>query len=325
MRLRIITRPRIHTGLVDLAGVSARSFCGVGFSISGPPTAWVVEDSQEVSFSGISHLDGLALEDIDRIARTLKTQFHGGFSAKLEESPHQHVGLGTKTSLLLALITAVGKVKGLDLSESQIQRMSGRGGASGVGINLFFCGGVVWDGGHAATEDMRFLPSGASVVTKVPPLLARWAFPNRWLVGLVLPTCSTFSGERELEFFSETAPIPADQALETMSAVYHGVIPAFVTADITLLKHSLGKLHTVGFKKEELRAQTRSTIEAFHRIQSLSRVAVGLSSLGPLLYCIFDKRDFESRDMLESMSLGIGAKLLGIFSGFNSGFEVNPA
>lgn len=325
MRFRVHARPRIHTGLVDLAGVSARNFCGVGFSISGPPTSWRSEDSNYTRLNGISHLDDFALNDIHKVIHNLRARSVDGFLATLESGPPQHIGLGTKTSLLLSLIVAINALKGLNLSNVDIQQISGRGGASGVGVNLFFCGGVIWDGGHASTETFKFLPSSAGSMTDVPPLLARWPFPDNWTVGLILPDDSTFSGERELSFFETATPIPADQALLTMSAVYHGVIPAFAMADLASLKRALEAVHSTGLKYKELHAQTGRTINAFNEIQSIPRVAVGLSSLGPLIYCIFEKRDLECRTALEALCVRKSARFLGVFSGCNSGFEVHEA
>src|SRR5271169_2589036 len=295
MRFRILAPPRIHMGLVDLAGVSPRSFCGVGFSISGPLTIWHIEEASAVSLNGISHLDNLACRDVNRIVASLAIGPDSGFSATLETSPPQHVGFGTKTSLLLALASAIDRLKGLNLSTSQIQQISGRGGASGVGINLFFCGGVLWDGGHPTPKKLQFLPSGVSTVASPPPILARWQFPERWLVGLILPDNTTFSGTKELDFFRSNAPIPADQVLQTMSSIYHGVVPAFATADICLLKNALEKVHSTGFKHRELLAQSNKTIETLRSLQTLPRIAVGLSSLGPLLYCVFDDCDANSQ------------------------------
>ncbi|SDT48839.1 beta-ribofuranosylaminobenzene 5'-phosphate synthase family protein [Bradyrhizobium canariense] len=325
MRLRVHARPRIHTGLVDLAGVSDRSFCGVGFSISGPCTSWCIEDAKNIRLNGISHLDHLALNDIERVVNDLKAMTVKGFSATLERSPPQHVGLGTKTSLLLSLIAAINRLKDLSLSDAEIQQMSGRGGASGIGINLFFCGGVVWDGGHATTDNLIFVPSSTASATELPPLIARWSFPDHWTVGLVLPDNPTFFGEKEASFFKEKTPLPSDQVLLTMSAVYHGVIPAFATANLSLMKGALERVHSTGLKREELRAQTEKTIDTFRRFQSLPRIASGLSSLGPLIYCIFDRRDSESREALENLARLTGSKFLGVFSGCNSGFEVEAA
>ena len=205
-----------------------------------------------------------------------------------------------------------------------MQEVSGRGGASGVGINLFFCGGVVWDGGHPTLKSMQFFPSGATTPARSPPVLARWTFPDNWLVGLVLADARTLSGAREVAFFQSKTPIPTDDVFRTMSHIYHGIIPAVAMADIDLLKLSLEKVHSVGLKREELQAQSRETIDALEKIQTLPRVAVGLSSLGPLLYCVFNRNDRESPSLLKSISRQTGAAYLGAFSGNNTGFAVEP-
>jgi beta-ribofuranosylaminobenzene 5'-phosphate synthase len=288
----------------------------------GPPTIWHVEDAEDIRLNGTSHLDRLALNDIEKVVASLKAMSVNGFSATLESCPPQHVGLGSKTSLLLSLIAAISKLKGLPLSNVEIQLMSGRGGASGVGINLFFCGGVVWDGGHSVMKNLEFVPSSTANASEPPPQIARWSFPDHWIVGLVLPDSSTFSGAKESSFFKQKTPLPADQVLLTMSAVYHGVIPAFAIADLDLLKRALEKVHSTGLKREELHAQTEKTIATFRRFQSLPRVAIGLSSLGPLIYCIFDRSDLESRAAVENLTLETEVKLLGVFSGYNSSFKV---
>jgi hypothetical protein len=56
---------------------------------------------------GISELDDVAVEDVKRIVEVLRARGAGGFTATLEAIPLQHVGLGTKTSLLLSLIVAI--------------------------------------------------------------------------------------------------------------------------------------------------------------------------------------------------------------------------
>jgi beta-ribofuranosylaminobenzene 5'-phosphate synthase len=151
-------------------------------------------------------------------------------------------------------------------------------------------------------------------------MMARWDFPDDWLVGLVLPDVATFSGAEELSFFKSNTPVPADQVLDTMASMYHGVLPAFAMADMSLLKSALEKVHSVGLKHAELLAQSSRTIEAFRTLQTLPKVAVGLSSLGPLLYCVFEKSDYECRQSLDAILEQLGAEYLGSFPGCNSGF-----
>lgn len=309
-------------GLIDLAGVSARTFCGLGFSISGPPTIWRVEDASITSLSGIAHLDKSAFRELNEMAEHLGARAKGGFSAHLECSPSQHVGFGTKTSLLLSLIAGIDRLKEMNLTDNQIKILSARGGTSGVGINLFFTGGVVWDGGHPKQSSLQFTPSSVRAPVEPPPMLARWPFPECWSVALIIPDMTTFSGDLEVDFFQATAPLPDDQVLLTMSSVYHGAVPAFVTADIQLMKTSLEDIHRRGFKCQELRAQSDKTKAAFCKLQDLPGIAVGMSSLGPLIYCIFH-RDTDGQSVLERMSDELDLNYLGTFSGCNTGFKVD--
>jgi len=264
----------------------------------------------------------MALADLGKAAELLQGYQGGGFDAFLEESSPQHIGLGSKTSLLLSFISAVDQLKELNLSSLQIQRISGRGGASGIGINLFFNGGVIWDGGHPRKRNQQYLPSSAGEVKNPPPMLARWLFPDHWLVGLVLPDEPTFYGSSEEAFFKAKTPLARQEAFKTMSSVYHGVIPAFATADIDLLRRSLKDVHSTGLKHQELLAQTPKTMETMKGLSRLPRVAVGLSSLGPLLYGIFNRDDAESRIELERAAKDTGANYLGAFGGSNQGFLV---
>lgn len=322
MRIRVVARPRIHICLIDLAGISPRSFCGVGFSISDPLTSWRVEDSKRTNIRATSHLDPAARDDIERIVEHIRQQAGGGFTATLEKNPPQHAGFGAKTSLLLSLVAGIDKLKGLHLSTDDMRRISGRGGASGVGSNLFFSGGIVWDGGHSTDVGTPFRPSSASTNHAPPPALGRWPFPSQWAVGLILPESQSFSGADELSFFEEKTPIPSNQVLDTMCWVYHGVIPAFALCDIWLLKKALQTIHTIGLKREELLVQSIRTQDAFQELQKMPKIAVGLSSLGPLLYCIFDRQDPNAQDLIIRKSRELGAQYLGSFTGWNSGFEI---
>ena len=101
-----------------------------------------------------------------------------------------------------------------------------------------------------------------------------------------------------------------------------GVIPALVTSNVALLKDAFEEIHLTGLKRRELLAQSPKTIRAMNELRKLPRVAVGLSSLGPLIYGIFDKNDDISQTQFEQTTNAIGANYLGSFSGHNSGFKV---
>src|ERR1700757_3766685 len=102
--VRVIARPRIHMGLVDLSGASLRSYAGVGFAIDGQFTAWRLEDSAETKIHGIERLDEEAKRDLESLKMRLRPLCStGGYTATLENVADQHIGLGTKTTLCMTL------------------------------------------------------------------------------------------------------------------------------------------------------------------------------------------------------------------------------
>jgi len=321
--VRVIARPRIHTGLVDLSGTSLRSYGGVGFAVNGMPTIWRVQHNPTTKLEGIEHLDANAKRDLtDLKARLEPLCRDGGYSATLEEIATQHIGLGTKTTLCISLVSAVNALKGLNLSPSEMTALSGRGGASGIGVNLFFSGGVVWDGGHPRRADRQFLPSGAQSPISRSPLLARWTFPATWRMALMLPRGRIANGEYERVFFEQNTPLPKLEVLETMAVMYHGVIPGIVTHDTGLLREALLELHKVGFKKRELIGQSEETKAALSYLQTNTSFPIGMSSMGPLIYAIVMEGDLAANQFLRNACTMHGLTFFDTFEAWNSAHEI---
>ena len=119
--IRVVARPRIHIGLVDLSGASHRSYGGVGFAVNGKPTIWKVRHHNTSVMAGIEHLDADAKRDLASIEFHLAEMCRdGGYSAQLEEIADQHIGLGTKTTLCMALISAVSALKNFGLTRTDV-------------------------------------------------------------------------------------------------------------------------------------------------------------------------------------------------------------
>jgi beta-ribofuranosylaminobenzene 5'-phosphate synthase len=256
--MRIITRPRIHVSLADMGFASLRAFGGIGFSIEQPLTVLQFEQCDRVEIEGLQVLDEEGRADLTQVIERIRNdQGELRFRAVLREAPPQHVGFGSKTALSLALIAGVNAFRSIGWSVEQMQRFSGRGAASGVGIHSFFTGGVIWDAGHRADTAKQLLPSGAITGTGIPPLAARVQFPDAWRVMLVLPDERPMTGQEEIKFFVENAPVPKVEALSTMAALYHGVLPAILLGDYSALASALAEVHRLGFKARELMRWSR--------------------------------------------------------------------
>jgi beta-ribofuranosylaminobenzene 5'-phosphate synthase len=166
--MHLIARPRIHVSLADMGFASLRAFGGIGFSIEQPLTVFQFDQCSGIEIDGLEVLDEEGRADLNQVIERMKSdrgELH--FRAVLKTAPPQHVGFGSKTALALGLIAGVNAFRSIGWSMEDMQRLSERGAASGVGIHSFFTGGVVWDAGHRADAAKQLLPSGSTTVTGI--------------------------------------------------------------------------------------------------------------------------------------------------------------
>lgn len=313
--------PRLHIGLLDLGHATHRDHGGAGFYIDGLPIEVEVVGGREMQIIGIESLDVEGRRDIRQaIERIRRLRGLPNFTVRLRNLLPQHVGLGSKSASVLGVVQAIDLALGLNLGREVIQKLSGRGGTSGVGVNAFYWGGFVVDCGHPASRILKFAPSSRRTSFRVPPVVCRLNIPSDWRFHLFLLNGRRLGSEAEVEFFRKNTPIPPREVLRSMAALYHGVVPAVLTGDLKLLKVSLGELQLTGFKARELRNQAISVRHFVRRVDETTDFAVGLSSLGPLVYVIGTRTSMihAVTDLAEKF----GGRLLGSFAGRNQGYEV---
>ncbi len=209
-----------------------------------------------------------------------------------------HVGLGSKTSLLMAIGKAVSVLAGIPLTPSQLAQILQRGGTSGIGVHSFSGGGFIWDAGHRFPEAKKeFGPSSLSLANPPSAILN---LPVDWInvvhfrfheVGI--------HGAEETSIFKSVCPIPYEETAETLICVVSQVVPAFLEKDESSLQAGIRRLQTVGFKKTEWEHQDDLTKEFRQYWEKLGAFeALGLSAFGPTLY-IFTRRPSEVRLLLD--------------------------
>ncbi|MEX0729013.1 MAG: beta-ribofuranosylaminobenzene 5'-phosphate synthase family protein [Planctomycetaceae bacterium] len=204
----------------------------------------------------------------------------------------------------------------------QIQILSGRGGASGVGIHGFFTGGFILDAGHKRESIDCFAPSSGRNPGCTPALLANVEIPTRWRFALLLPKGYRYSGHREKRFFQEHTPVPKSEVKETLALLHHGVFPAVLEDSIDALRPALREMHRCGFKKRELYGQAAAVRRLFSKLCEIPECAVGMSSLGPLVYAVMREPPQEFLSHLAEIADKEDAVILDICAGRNRGYEV---
>lgn len=296
-----------------------RAYGGAGMLLGGPPLEIDAHPANQRSFLGLSDLDQAAQQEvasaISRMEASIGIPVNLRFT--LRGNLRQHVGLGTKTALLLAVLQAASIATGADLDVAELQALSGRGGASGIGINAFFDGGFLLDGGHRQDDVASLLPSSQREPRRVPPVLARLDVPEDWRFRLLLPAGHRIAGKTEVSFFERNIPIPADEVRQTISLLLQSVAPAVATRDLQTLREGLVGLHKCGFKRREIDAQSAEVRKLLAAAQKIA--PAGLSSMGPLIYVVYHRDNKPPQ--LDQLAMRNGLTDLGVWPGRSSGFE----
>ena len=295
---------------------SLRAFGGVGFMLDRVAADVELAPAASTSLIGADALDTACQADMKTLLQTLAGA--GGQRVQVRVHAHaaQHVGLGTKTALKLAVIAAHDQLFGTGRTREAQQQLSGRGGASGIGVHGFFEGGVLWDAGHPTATVASLLPSSCGTGVASPVLMMRQRFPSAWRVALCLPEAELSHGADERRFFETQSPIPRTEALETMALLHHGVL-----TDLGLLADSLAGLSQVGFKRREI-DRCGSAVSSLLGELHAKGYAAGMSSMGPLVYVVIAGDDPAAAATVAAIATAHGAAWSGTYAGQNRGASV---
>ncbi len=301
---------RLHLGLIDCSDVTQRRFGGVGISLAEPDVRLRVSigataRSEVVGLDGDGGLPQAVLEAVNAL-----TQDHPPVFVEFERMPPRHVGLGTGTAARLAATAGAAHLTGLDMPVRELALLCGRGGTSGVGVNAFDVGGVIFDAGRPVEREEPFSPSRYQTPNSFPPIITRLALPPQWVISLLCPQGVATAGKDELTFFHRELPVPAQESLETLGFVYHGVAPAILEADLPALSYALRQIHSVGFKRRELARQSEEVRALVSQLQASETVAAGMSSLGPLVFAISHRHDEATTKHITAIARSVGIDVL---------------
>ena len=322
MRSAVVTAyPRIHITLVDLANGTGRRYGGAGFALDGLTTTATAKRAERGKFSGPAHFEPGDVADVREAVNRLSARLGLTFDVNVNCDAPSHSGFGTKTTGVLAALTACNAVVGAGLGARELVSLARRGGTSGIGVNTAFVGGFIADAGHPADSATPLLPSSLGEGPHlIPPAIVKLSVPEKWCVHLFLPEGRRVNAQIERDFFACNTPIPRWEVLEVLASVYHGIIPAFASASLVELTSSLQRVHELGFKKREVEYQGGSVLALLRFLKDVGGVAAGMSSLGPLVYGIAENDSSgEQRALFESEHEG---SYLGQFKPRNLGNRV---
>lgn len=301
-RVVIRTGCRLHFTLIDMNAELGRVDGGVGVGLKSP--GWTVEVLKAKQWA------------VDERARVIvellkgKLGIKGPFSVKVGGGIPEHVGLGSKTQLALAIASgfAAFDKETAKLTVPQLARLVERGGTSGIGVTTFERGGLIMDGGHNYSEKGGFLPSRYSKAA-TPPVLARFDVPDSWFFVVAIPKGRNIEGKEEVKAFKDHTPVPRKEVGALTRLILMNMLPAVAEDDIEAFGKTLDKIQSLGFKRVETRLQVPEVVQIQNKMVDLGASGAGLSSFGPACYCAIRGRtaaDKMASDLVRFIKRKIG-------------------
>ncbi len=304
--LRITTPCRIHLSLIDENGYTGRVDGGIGLMLDRPNVVFEASNSAEEFKIEAHKYYRESIEVINEIASRVFKTFNisnKNFHFNLKRYFPSHVGLGSKTQLSLAIITAITRLKSIDhLSTEYLTQLVDRGGTSGIGWRGFETGGFILDGGHEygkGKEKESFLPSSASSNSNPALTISRHNIPNNWRFVLIIPNVKKGAyGDEEIRVFQEYAPIPKIEVNEVSHLIIMKILPGILKNDLKCFGEGLKRIQSIGFKKIEINLQHQIVKDLLYFFEDYGLKAYGMSSFGPSVVGVVES-DSEAEKLLK--------------------------
>lgn len=278
---------RIHSALINESGFSGRVDGSIGFSIDSPFWVIVVRRDKINSPNDSNHLNEELLSALESTKQKIQDKYQlPNFSYKISGGIESHIGLGSKTALLMGFAKAVSRLFSLKIPYIEMAIIAGRGGTSGIGYWALQTGGFLWDAGRSYPEEKScFSPSSASN-NKPPKLIASIDLDEYYICHFRFSD-KGLSGEKEELLFKSYCPVPHTDTKEILALISGSLVPSFLDKSYGDIQKSLSKLQALGFKSVEWAQQDKATrIFRDYWNSRMKEIALCLSSMGPTMYCL---------------------------------------
>ena len=320
--ISIKSTARLHMGFFDLHGGLGRKFGSIGLSLATPTIALSAQMSSQLQVEGITSV----VDKVASIAQQfiIKLNLSGSVRFNIRQHIPEHAGLGSGTQTALAVGAAISQLYKLNLSTAQIAELTGRGGRSGIGIAAFDYGGLLIDGGRAA----RTNTSLSKLSSNVPPLLARYDFPEDWRVLLILDASQPgIHGEVEREAFKQLPEFSESLAAHLCRYVLMQAMPAIVEQDLTAFGFAIQELQShVGdyfAPAQGGRYASQQVGAVLQALQNMGVACFGQSSWGPTGFAVFENELEAEKHLQQLESMFLDSHLSWkICSARNAGAEI---
>lgn len=315
-QITVKSTARLHMGFFDLHGGLGRKFGSIGLSLNAPSLQLTASIADQLLVTGTSSKRAF------NVTQQLmsKLEIKGHINLDIQQHILEHAGLGSGTQLALAIGRVISELYNLNLTTAQIAQLTGRGGRSGIGIAAFDQGGLLIDGGRNTSSRLT---------TKLPPLLARYDFPEHWRILLILDNSHPgIHGDEELMAFSQLPVFSESLAAHLCRHVLMQAMPAIVEHDLTAFGNSIQALQAhVGdyfAPAQGGRYASKCVGAVLQHLEASGVACFGQSSWGPTGFAVFESEQ-EAQTHLQQLKTKFTDEVLSwtICNACNHGAQVS--
>lgn len=298
--VRVSAPARLSFTLISLDGSSMRRNGIAAMAVDRPGLTAEVRQAED----GVVRVTGTAEETARELTAALGTlrELWDGPPARVDvvEALPQHSGFGSKTTTLLAVGHAYGRLCGVRPELRELAQTLGRGRTSGASTGLAEFGGFLVDGGHVNPPDFAespqtyLRPSRFAQQVAPPRPVVRLDFPD-WPILVLLTHGRRLGGQEELEWFHSVTPIPPQESWRTSHLVFMGLAPAVLEQDFDAFCAAVDAITFSGhFKQSQIAFQGEAVTGVLDAGRAEPSVdAIALSVTGPACFA-FTRRPEEA-------------------------------
>jgi beta-ribofuranosylaminobenzene 5'-phosphate synthase len=269
---------------------------GIGFAIDGPRALVSARQSLHLTVADNRSWPmapaerGQLLAALQRFSDRLSLR--GGADIRVEGAMRTHVGLGSATAIRLAALEALALVNEASVDRKTLVEASGRGGTSGIGVNSYFEGGLICDLGRAGAK--HFVPSSQAASLPSALALPSITMPN-WPILLCLPRgIRPKTQDEEIDFFARTTPLSVAASHEASYVALFGLYASAAEADFVAFCRGVEQMQISEWKRAERAEYGDELVAISNGLRHAGAQCVGMSSLGPLLFCLAKEPDIAN-------------------------------
>lgn len=278
---------------------------GVGFAISDPAVTIEIKGGHSFSISDDRMFPFSSAEIIELTSIVQAALAQGDISptasVTITGSMRTHVGMGSGTAIRLAIIEGMYLLKNAAHSRTELVEQSRRGGTSGIGAATYFSGGLVFDLGRL-NDTAPIVPSSQAIRGHAPTILPPIEMPD-WPLCLCIPkSIRPKTQNEEAEFFARVVPLSAAGSYRASYEALFGIYASVKDQDYAGFCQAVNLMQETEWKQLEWQEYDDSLNVLRDGLLHCGADCVGMSSLGPMLFC-FGNSEALSRIIREEVEL----------------------